>query len=132
MAVDHYVRTIRPIQHSVLDAVLNERDRQDALKAAGKFLYTCADPQMLSAEKCLVLTEECGEVARAVLNLHHFSRDYGADLGRVREELVQVAAVAVAWLEFIESVLSPVPGMEPGAGTSKEGETPPDLSASLE
>jgi NTP pyrophosphatase (non-canonical NTP hydrolase) len=38
--------------------------------------------------KAAVLMEECGEVARAVL-----------DIADVRSELVQVAAVAIAWLE---------------------------------
>lgn len=41
----------------------------------------------------MVLTEECGEVARAVLEL---KRD---DL---KSELTHVAAVAIAWLESFE------------------------------
>ena len=40
----------------------------------------------------MVLAEECGEVARAVLDL---------DADATRTELVQVAAVAVAWLEAL-------------------------------
>jgi NTP pyrophosphatase (non-canonical NTP hydrolase) len=40
--------------------------------------------------KAAVLAEECGEVARAVLEV---------DMRGLRDELVQVAAVAVAWLE---------------------------------
>ena len=40
-----------------------------------------------------ILTEEVGEVAKAIL-------ESGAD--DVRDELVQVAAVAVAWLEGLE------------------------------
>jgi len=40
--------------------------------------------------KVAVLTEECGEVARAVLE--------DDDMGLV-EELIQVAAVAIAWIE---------------------------------
>lgn len=43
--------------------------------------------------KAAVLSEECGEVARAVLD-----RSAESDL---RRELVQVAAVAVAWLESL-------------------------------
>ena len=40
----------------------------------------------------MVLTEECGEVARAVLDLND---------DQLRTELIQVAAVAVAWLEAL-------------------------------
>jgi len=89
----------------IFEAINRERARQETLKAAGKFKYTCADSNMLSSEKYLVLAEEVGEVARAVLNLQNFAFDYSADLGKVREELIQVAAVSVAWLEFIDSIL---------------------------
>jgi NTP pyrophosphatase (non-canonical NTP hydrolase) len=40
----------------------------------------------------MVLAEECGEVSRAVLD---------RDADALRLELVQVAAVAVAWLEAL-------------------------------
>jgi hypothetical protein len=43
--------------------------------------------------KTAVLTEECGEVARAVLDR--------SPVDQLRAELVQVAAVAVAWLESL-------------------------------
>lgn len=112
MAVD------RDIEKAILTAtsrrvkifgdIIEERIRQERLKREGKFLHTCADPNMLSSEKYLVLAEETGEVARAVLNLQGFSRDYGADLGKVRTELLQVAAVAVAWMEFIDGIIGPI------------------------
>lgn len=53
---------------------------------------SCASTAVHDAVKVMVLTEECGEVARAVLDMDD------ADL---RTELVQVAAVAVAWLESL-------------------------------
>ncbi len=43
----------------------------------------------------VIETEELGEVARAIFD--------GEDLLKIREELVQVAAVAVAWIEDIDS-----------------------------
>jgi NTP pyrophosphatase (non-canonical NTP hydrolase) len=43
--------------------------------------------------KVAILTEECGEVANAVLE---------GDWYNLKRELVQVAAVAAAWLESIE------------------------------
>ena len=52
----------------------------------------CSSQNVAVIVKSAVLTEECGEVARAVLEL---------DSAAVRRELVQVAAVAVAWLESL-------------------------------
>jgi len=43
-----------------------------------------------------ILTEELGEVARAVVD-----RRFGRRSGNLREELVHVAAVAVSWVEKI-------------------------------
>ena len=50
----------------------------------------CSSPNVDRTVKAAVLSEECGEVSRAVLD---------ADHAGLRRELVQVAAVAVAWLE---------------------------------
>jgi NTP pyrophosphatase (non-canonical NTP hydrolase) len=47
------------------------------------------------ADYLMILGEEFGEVSRAALE-HHF---HGAALENYREELVQVAAVAVAMIE---------------------------------
>ena len=76
-----------------LDAIKQERDRQERLKRDGRFLFTCADDGMDDAERLAVLLEEVGEVAR-VLN-----DGEGAD--RLREEVTQVAAVAAAWIESL-------------------------------
>lgn len=48
----------------------------------------CSSALVADPVKVAVLLEEAGEVARAVL-----------DRNGIRDELVQVAAVAVAWLE---------------------------------
>lgn len=50
----------------------------------------CSSPLVPPIVKVAVLGEECGEVARAVLD---------RDPDQLRAELVQVAAIAVAWLE---------------------------------
>lgn len=76
---------------SVYDAVRAERERQEQLFEAGELTWVasrsgCPDDLRLAA-----LVEEVGEVARA----YHDGSD-------VRTELVQVAAVAVAWLEGME------------------------------
>lgn len=67
-----------------------ERDQQ-AIKWGPPHAWgqgDCSSPDVDERTKAAVLAEECGEVARAVLD--------GQGLTR---ELVQVAAVAVAWLE---------------------------------
>ena len=52
----------------------------------------CSSPNVDQAVKVAVLTEEVGEVARAVLDIQP---------DQLRAELVQVAAVAVAFLESL-------------------------------
>lgn len=50
----------------------------------------CSSGNVAPTAKAAVLSEECGEVSRAVLD---------RDKAGLRLELVQVAAVCVAWLE---------------------------------
>jgi NTP pyrophosphatase (non-canonical NTP hydrolase) len=81
----------------ILSEVLNERERQDVLKAEGKFKKTCADG-MSNAERLAVLAEEFGEVAREVCEqIEGFTDWY-----KMRTELIQVAAVCVAWVEGLD------------------------------
>jgi len=46
-----------------------------------------------------ILTEEVGEAAQAVLH----NRFEGKAAGTLRDELVQVAAVAMAWIEAVDA-----------------------------
>ena len=84
----------------VLVDVHAERERQERLglnKAAqGVRWSSCADPAMDGGDdrRYAVLGEEVGEVANAILD--------GKGDAALREELVQVAAVAVAWTEAID------------------------------
>lgn len=48
----------------------------------------------------LILSEEVGEVAEACLGVHDTK---GVSYPELRAELVQVAAVAIAWLEALEA-----------------------------
>lgn len=77
-----------------------ERAKQEILKEAGKFKYTCADKGMSPGDKVAVLGEEFGEVCRASLNVQGLSTD-SRDRAQLEHELIQVAAVAVAWLEAL-------------------------------
>ena len=78
--------------YALIDA---ERDQQ-ALRWDGPHDWgsgDCSSPDVADIVKAAVLSEETGEVARAVL-----------DGKNLRTELVQVAAVAVAWLESLPNV----------------------------
>lgn len=98
---DPIVVRYRPDLYEAID---DERFRQEQLKAAGRFLYTCADDGMEHVGRLAVLMEEVGEVARAVLELARLANDaHGKNL---RKELIQVAAVVHAWLS--------APGMDEG------------------
>jgi MazG nucleotide pyrophosphohydrolase domain len=79
-------------REAIWAAILAERGRQ-AAKWGREHDWgygDCSSDLVPPAVKAAVLAEECGEVARAVL-------DRTAD--HLRDELVQVAAVCVAWLE---------------------------------
>lgn len=77
-----------------------ERARQELLKRKGRFKFTCADPEMTDYDCLAVLTEELGEVARAVQERSGAVSD--VHLLDLKRELVQVAAVAVAWFERLD------------------------------
>jgi hypothetical protein len=113
----------------VLQDVYRERTRQEDLKAKGKFLWSCSDNKVrvdanglttrivTNPEKLAVLAEEFGEVSREVteqiiaLDKARVENDGDVDrrLGEIlrvrnkklKEELIQVAAVAVAWAESL-------------------------------
>jgi hypothetical protein len=73
-----------------------ERGRQEGLRESGKFRATCATlgPDMMTDHECnTVLNEEVGEVSRAILE--------GSNL---RDELIQVAAVCVDWVERLDAL----------------------------
>lgn len=84
------MRTITTITtNNVLKEVLNERIRQDE---------KWGEQNHRPAEYLMILGEEVGEVNKAALE-SHFS---GKPLSDYRDELVQVAAVAVAMIECFD------------------------------
>lgn len=94
----------------IFEKISDERWQQERLKQKGRFRYTCADVGITHMECLVVLGEEYGESCRAVLNLLRLSNDagLGADrLAHLEKELIQVAAVSVAWLEKIDKLKSP-------------------------
>jgi len=79
---------------TVLENVLEERGRQEADCRDGVHPFTCANPKVPSLCKLPVLLEEVGEVAE-VLQAPEPDRE------RLYNELIQVAAAAVAWAESL-------------------------------
>lgn len=75
---------------SIVGDVMIERWRQEELHGADK---SCANPAKDNYSKLAILTEEVGEVARDLLD---------GPTDNLRTELVQVAAVAVAWVEALD------------------------------
>lgn len=69
-----------------------ELQRQIALKESGRFTFTCQE--MPDLDNLSILVEELGEVAQAV---------EGGDVASLREELVQLAAVASGWVKRIDT-----------------------------
>lgn len=85
----------------VLAHVRLERRRQEQLKSEGRFEFTCADGGLSNAEKLTILVEEVGETAREVLTQsgRRLARDTVGTTDALYGELLQVAAIAVAWMQ---------------------------------
>lgn len=103
---DGVLRLTKALNDIVLERARQERIGQTK-RAVGIDWRSCADPQMAGGDdkRAAVLGEEFGEVCRAVLEA-----GYGADDdAHLRQELVEVAAVAVAWVEAIDARMAAVP-----------------------
>lgn len=92
-----------PVTGFALRLVASARRRQDVLKAAGRFEYTCADDGLTLTEKLAILAEEFGEVAREVNtnDRRRLARDTDGTDAALLKEVTQVAAVSVAWMEWL-------------------------------
>jgi len=82
---------------AALGDVLRERARQERICEERDGWLTCADRFMSPGTKLAILVEEVGEVARELCEAG--GNDPGPNL---RVELIQVAAVAVAWAEALD------------------------------
>lgn len=97
------------ITNQVLMAVSQERQRQYLL-ITKKGLLDCADPTISDLKKLPILGEEFGEVMRAIVELGFVVEDFpDKNVPRYEEartqlyvELIQTAAVAVAWAESLK------------------------------
>ncbi len=86
---------------TVLSDITAERHRQDFLQATGKFDRGIDDASLTDSDRLTILGEEFGEVAEHVAD-HIAKPSRPIDVAGLREELIQVAAVAVAWVEYLD------------------------------
>lgn len=103
-------------------AVQDELARQIKLLQSGKFSFTCATQGIPEEQKLAILAEEFGEVSKEVMEiiisdskdwpgedaemvLTHQERVRKRRKGLLRTELIQVAAVAVAWISALNEEL---------------------------
>jgi NTP pyrophosphatase (non-canonical NTP hydrolase) len=84
---------------TALNKVILERERQAMLKNTGRIPFTCADDGVDAGRRLAVLVEEVGEVAREICDGNTTTLE---TQHKLKTELVQVAAVAVAWVEFLD------------------------------
>ncbi len=80
--------------------ITSERRRQEQIYGE----RSIASPELEQSQRLAVLAEEFGEVARKVLDLEDPARPsvhFVQDLDDLKEELTQVAAVCVGWLEAL-------------------------------
>ena len=94
----------------IYEAIADERAQQERLRESGKFLHTCASTDFAAFThfgRVTVLGEEFGEVCRAALDVEKVAegRDFPASAhAKLREELIQTAAVAVAYIEALDAL----------------------------
>jgi hypothetical protein len=101
---------------AIYAAIVEERLRQEELFETGAHVTHLSNPDTSQASRLAILAEEFGEVAREVVEYDDGRLRYALDpnlkempkhrhayfQGQLRKELIQVAAVCVAWCEAID------------------------------
>lgn len=85
----------------ILKDIADERQRQDYLKSIGRFKYTLADDGLSDAIKLACIMEEVGEIARNILASAGKMTDGDPTPAAQYKELMQIAALCVAWMEAL-------------------------------
>jgi hypothetical protein len=88
------------IVNMVLLQIKEERGRQDTLKARGRFDHTPDEVPLFVSYG--MLSEEIGEVARCILAMDGYVSEK-LTVDDCRKELIQVAAIALAMVEGIQT-----------------------------
>jgi hypothetical protein len=102
---------------AIVDDLETERIRQERLREGGKFTHTCATPGITDSTCTRVLQEEVDEaldeadaMRRTMSKVTRTMNDHAgneaivnlANVGKLRDELIQVMAVACAWVERLD------------------------------
>lgn len=102
-------RSVVGISESVLVDVMRERTRQEGFVEDGVFKWNCGSDFIGDYAKTAALGEELGEVCQAAQELHDPIDLPGCEEIPVKtrvvslyDELIQVAACAIAWAESLE------------------------------
>lgn len=107
--VEDPVAHIRPLSHASYELasreVIHEVARQDELARKGKFGGTHVMPGGTDLERLAVLAEEFGEVSIEVCKGIEVDRQVRRE--GLRDELIQVAAVCLAWVAAIDEKREP-------------------------
>lgn len=83
----------------IFTLIEKERERQELLAASGRFKHTLRDRDLSEPCKVAVIMEEIGEVSRNVLSRQELVTDGSIGDDSLMLELVQIAALSVAWIE---------------------------------
>lgn len=83
-----------------ISLILKERERQEDLKAEGRFRFTLYDdPGLSEDEKLLGILEEVAEVGKNLLARRGLVTDGDTTDAALLKEIVQIAALSLAWIE---------------------------------
>ncbi|WP_001021128.1 hypothetical protein [Leptospira interrogans] len=83
----------------IFDKIKIERIRQERLQQTDLIPYTAASINVTNYQKIAILAEEVGEISKVLNDYHKTDADQlSSDL---KLELIQAAAVCVAWLESL-------------------------------
>ncbi len=97
-----------------LQAVKAERSRQELLKCEGRFEHTLADEDGYEdGLKLACILEEVAEVGKNLLAKAGKHNDGDPSVEALYKELSQVAALSVAWMEFLLVEIDYDESMEP-------------------
>jgi len=121
---------VSDLMGGILFDIQKERERQEILLIQGKFPWSCSNLKVSDVKKLAVLGEEFGEAAKEAAQIEEQYDRLKTNEGRqdaapydkagvekvlklniqykkglLREELIQVAAVCVAWCEALDTQL---------------------------
>jgi len=86
----NYILRVAKVEGQIRKEILRQLD----LQQRGKFKHIAYDTGCSNEMRLAMLTEELGEVARAL--------QHGPDWNNLKDELTQVAAIATSWVARLD------------------------------